>query len=139
MTAPLSEQQLADIRETLTGLPTAPPTDVREAGVQLLAEVERLRAERDAFADRVDTLTAVAKSNKRHVQAMGAELPAAESRGRALGHVAGLREAAEMVDVDDDCGCGGCDSCTSRQDAARIRAHADLLTAALGGIAGGGR
>lgn len=31
----------------------------------LLAEIERLRAERDAFADRVDTLTAVARSNRR--------------------------------------------------------------------------
>jgi hypothetical protein len=36
----------------------------------LLAELDRVRAERDAFADRVDTLTAVAKSNKRHVQEM---------------------------------------------------------------------
>jgi len=40
----------------------------------LLAELDRVRAERDAFADRVDTLTAVAKSNKRHVQEMYADL-----------------------------------------------------------------
>lgn len=33
----------------------------------LLAEIDRLRAERDAYCDRVDTLTAVAKGNKRHV------------------------------------------------------------------------
>ncbi|MFI7096787.1 hypothetical protein [Streptomyces lydicus] len=44
--------------------------DVRD----LLAELDRVRAERDAFADRVDTLTAVAKSNKRHVQDMYAEV-----------------------------------------------------------------
>lgn len=60
------------------------------------------------------------------------------AKGRATGHVAGLREAAEMVDVDDDCACGGCDSCTARQDAARIRAHADLMADALTGITGRG-
>lgn len=42
----------------------------------LLAEVDRLRTERDEFADRVDTLTSVAKGNKRHVQEMYAELAA---------------------------------------------------------------
>lgn len=46
----------------------------REDVPVLLAEVDRLRAERDAFAHRVDTLTAVAKSNKRHVQGMYADL-----------------------------------------------------------------
>jgi hypothetical protein len=46
----------------------------------LLAEVERLRAERDQFADRVDTLTAVAKGNKRHVQAMFGDLQTAQAR-----------------------------------------------------------
>lgn len=59
------------------------------------------------------------------------------AKGRAVGHVAGLREAAEMVDVDDDCECGGCDSCTARQDAVRIRAHADRMADALTGITGG--
>lgn len=52
------------------------------------------------------------------------------ARGRMAGRVAGLREAAALVDVDDDCGCGGCDSCTARQDAARIRDRAALITGA---------
>lgn len=50
----------------------------REDVPALLAELDRVRAERDAFADRVDTLTAVAKSNKRHVQEMHADLQEAK-------------------------------------------------------------
>nr|WSX25508.1 hypothetical protein OG690_38135 [Streptomyces tubercidicus] len=46
----------------------------REDVHDLLAELDRVRAERDAFADRVDTLTTVAKGNKRHVQGMYADL-----------------------------------------------------------------
>jgi hypothetical protein len=46
----------------------------RDHNPRVLAE--RLRAERDAYADRVDTLTSVAKGNKRHVQEMYAELAA---------------------------------------------------------------
>lgn len=38
------------------------------------AEHERVRSERGQFADRVDTLTKVAKGNKRHVQELYAEL-----------------------------------------------------------------
>jgi hypothetical protein len=148
MSAPLSGQRLAQIGDRVAGAASGPwrtevladgdggayvgvvaasgmcvlpPLDVdpgdvafiaaaREDVPALLAEIERLRA----------------------------ALAAAESRGRALGHVAGLREAAEMVDNDDTCVCGGCESCTSRQDAARIRAHADRLADALGGITGGG-
>lgn len=64
-----------------------PGTDVPA----LLAEVKRLRAERDAFADRVDTLTAVAKSNKRHVQTLAAELETAQAR------VAKLEQQAAVV------------------------------------------
>ena len=55
-----------------------------DAGAQLaravplvLAELDRVRVERDAFADRVDTLTAVAKGNKRHVRELYADLQAA--------------------------------------------------------------
>ena len=39
----------------------------------LLAEIDRLRVQRDAFCDRVDTLTSVAAGNKRHVISMAAE------------------------------------------------------------------
>lgn len=48
------------------------------------AEVEQLRAERDQFADRVDTLTAVAKGNKRHVAELMGDLSAAQARTAEL-------------------------------------------------------
>lgn len=40
---------------------------------ELSAEVERLRVQRDAYCDRVDTLTSVARSNQRHVVAVSEE------------------------------------------------------------------
>jgi hypothetical protein len=46
---------------------------------ELLAELDRLRAERDEFCNRVDTLTAVAKGNKRHVREMFLELQKAQA------------------------------------------------------------
>ncbi|MEU3826495.1 hypothetical protein AB0F36_14420 [Streptomyces sp. NPDC029080] len=45
----------------------------------LADEIRRLRAERDEFCNRVDTLTAVAKGNKRHVQEMFLELQKAQA------------------------------------------------------------
>jgi hypothetical protein len=57
MTAPL-----ADIRARHERTTHPDWRDDTDTG-QLLAEVDRLRAERDQFADRVDTLTAVCKSN----------------------------------------------------------------------------
>lgn len=38
---------------------------------------------------------------------------------------AGIREAASYIDNDDDCGCGGCDSCQPRAYAAELRRRAD--------------
>ncbi|MFP8944763.1 hypothetical protein ACLIYM_25475 [Streptomyces fenghuangensis] len=66
---------------------------------QYRAEVERLRAERDAFCDRVDTLTEVAKGNKRHVAELFAQLQTMqrerdEARER---YTTGLRRADEQV------------------------------------------
>lgn len=52
--------------------------DAHDAVPELLAELNRTRAERDAFADRIDTLTAVAKSNKAHVQTMYGDLQEAQ-------------------------------------------------------------
>ncbi|MFB7461253.1 hypothetical protein [Streptomyces sp. NPDC056188] len=49
-------------------------------GPDVDAELAKLRAERDKFCDRVDTLTAVAKGNKRHVQEMYLELQKAQAR-----------------------------------------------------------
>ncbi|MGY5127366.1 hypothetical protein [Streptomyces nigrescens] len=79
-----SPSELAAMAEAIVrtwGDRSAEPEDevgsTADAGAQLaralplvLAELERIRAERDAFADRVDTLTAIAKGNKRHVQDM---------------------------------------------------------------------
>lgn len=45
----------------------------------------------------------------------------------AAARAAGLREAAAMVDNDDTCGCGGCDTCIPRALAADIYARADAI------------
>jgi hypothetical protein len=45
----------------------------------------------------------------------------AETRATAL------REAADFVGNDDDCGCGGCDSCVPRKLADQLRAKADEI------------
>lgn len=42
----------------------------------------------------------------------------------AAEHARGLLDAAEIVDNDDDCGCGGCDSCVPRRLAAQVRERA---------------
>ena|GEM_PF-1767710 len=71
----------------------------------LLAEVERLRSERDQFADRVDTLTAVAKSNKRAHAGAVATVAALEQKRveleqqltAAQGEAAGHREHAAAL------------------------------------------
>jgi hypothetical protein len=67
--SPLSEQEALENAEAV----------LKEDVPALVAEVRRSRAERDEFADRVDTLTAVAKGNKRHVQAMFLELQKAQA------------------------------------------------------------
>ncbi|MFE2383953.1 coiled-coil domain-containing protein [Streptomyces misionensis] len=55
------------------------------------AEFERLKAERDEFCDRVDTLTAVAKGNKRHVAALVVQLQNMQrERDAAMARVAAL-------------------------------------------------
>ncbi|AVH59914.1 MULTISPECIES: hypothetical protein [Streptomyces] len=53
--------------------------NARAAAATLLAELDAVRKERDEFCDRVDTLTAVAKGNKRHVQEMFLELQKAQA------------------------------------------------------------
>ncbi|WP_199572669.1 hypothetical protein [Streptomyces murinus] len=72
------------------------------------AEFERLKAERDEFCDRVDTLTAVAKGNKRHVAELFAELQKMQrERDEALARVAELeaqrdRRRARLVALQND-------------------------------------
>lgn len=68
------------------------------------AEVDRVRADRDAFCDRVDTLTAVAQSNKRYVQEMFAELQTVRrERSEARARVAELEQRVnELVQQRDD-------------------------------------
>lgn len=92
MSAVLSAQQGADIRARLERARTTAGLGLWADGEYevivaalgdvpaLLAEVERLRADRDQFADRVDTLTAVAKGNKRHVRDLFGDLQTAQAR-----------------------------------------------------------
>ncbi|MCX5209733.1 hypothetical protein OG689_10605 [Kitasatospora sp. NBC_00240] len=66
------------------------------------AELDAARAERDAFADRVDTLTAVAKGNKRHVQEMYTDLlkaqaDAEQARAASTANAGTCRELVEQV------------------------------------------
>lgn len=68
----------------------------------LLTEVERLRSERDEFANRVDTLTKVAKGNKQHVQVLLGELEqqATAATGPREGdraHIAALETFADLA------------------------------------------
>jgi hypothetical protein len=53
----------------------------------MAAEIRSLRAERDKFCDRVDTLTAVAQGNKRHVQEMFLELQKAQAVLEQIRHL----------------------------------------------------
>lgn len=83
---PPTAQQLDTAREhEIRTLDLTPLMDDRSAAVisghlaVLLAEVDRLRAERDEFCNRVDTLTAVAKGNKRHVQELFLDLQKAQA------------------------------------------------------------
>jgi hypothetical protein len=79
---------------------------------RLAAELDAARAERDAFADRVDTLTAVAKGNKRHVQEMYTDLLKAQADAEqaraendrlrqqlAEARAAALTEGAELIET----------------------------------------
>lgn len=58
---------------------------------------------------------------------------APESAERRALRAAVFREAADLIDNDDTCGCGGCDSCTARKDADRLRARADEISGQTGG------
>lgn len=46
-------------------------------------------------------------------------------RARVAGRAEGIREAADLVGNDDDCTCGGCDTCVPRWYAAELRRRAD--------------
>lgn len=93
-TTPPTSQQLTTAREheirTLDLTPLM--NDLSAARVSgylatLLAEVDRLRAERDEFCNRVDTLTTVAKGNKRHVQELFLELQKAQAALTEIRHL----------------------------------------------------
>lgn len=70
------------------------------------------------------------------LDAVPALLADVERSQYAAGRVTGLLEAAEIVDNDDDCGCGGCDTCIPRALAAEIRDRAKTLAAERGGSRG---
>jgi hypothetical protein len=57
-----------------------------------------------------------------------------ELADRAAIRAAALREAADFVGNDDDCDCGGCDTCLPRKLAAELRRMADA--SGPGGVAG---
>jgi hypothetical protein len=58
-----------------------------------------------------------------------------EPANRAAIRAAALREAADFVGNDDDCDCGGCDTCLPRKLAAELRRLADAASGP-GGAAG---
>lgn len=83
----------ADREMTIRTLDLEPLMDDRSAAVisghlaALLGEIDRLRGERDEFCNRVDTLTAVARGNKRHVQEMFLELQKAQAALEEIRHL----------------------------------------------------
>jgi hypothetical protein len=82
-------------------------------------DVDRLRRDWVEMRDRTEALDA-------RVQALAAAvLPAPADR--AAIRAAALREAADFVGNDDDCGCGGCDTCLPRKLAAELRRLADVV------------
>lgn len=125
MSAPLSEQQLAAIRDRLdhardvAGRGDWPATEyaavvqVFDTVPMLLAEVERLREE---LAREQRLYAAYRKGAAEAGRAMRAEI----TKARA----AGLLDAAAIVDNGDDCDCGGCDTCIPRALARQIRDRA---------------
>ncbi|WP_075737480.1 hypothetical protein [Streptomyces acidiscabies] len=97
----LSAERLAKIRRDYADFSSDGTVRV------LLAEVDRLRVERDAFCDRVDTLTSVAMGNRRHVVAVTEEcqrLAAEVMELRAERHSTNesLSEAAETLRANRD-------------------------------------
>lgn len=69
---------------------------------QLKRERDQYRAERDAYCDRVDTLTAVAQGNKRHVQLMYADLQKAQAE-RDQYRAAAERAEAKLRKIQHGC------------------------------------
>ncbi|MCP9209522.1 hypothetical protein [Streptomyces cucumeris] len=68
--APLPPKREGQLRALLT----AGEALSSNAGWALLDELDRVRAERGVLADRIDTFTAVAKGNKRHVRELANSL-----------------------------------------------------------------
>lgn len=65
------------------------------------------------------------------------DAPAPAPADRAAIRAAALREAADYVGNDDDCECGGCDTCLPRKLAAELRRRADAASAehhTVGGV-----
>ncbi|MGW1160406.1 hypothetical protein ACWD48_19740 [Streptomyces sp. NPDC002519] len=95
MTQPLTNQQLdLDAIEALAANLYEYADQPEEADTlcdvhvpAMADEIRRLRAERDEFCKRVDTLTAVAKGNKRHVQELFGELQKAQAALEQIRHL----------------------------------------------------
>jgi uncharacterized coiled-coil DUF342 family protein len=97
----LEDRQMLQSPESVRELTADAVRVAEEAVAELRREHEesaRLRSERDEFCNRVDTLTAVAKGNKRHVSEMFAELQKVQrERDEALARVADLEEALSVA------------------------------------------
>ncbi|CAL9369780.1 hypothetical protein [Streptomyces sp. enrichment culture] len=94
-------------------LPVAAPAAPRETAAAILAVVETALG---------DTLTPDARAEA--LAGIAAVLPATTRHDTEI-RAAALREAADFVGNDDDCGCGGCDSCVPNKLAAELRRMAD--------------
>ncbi|MGW4602719.1 hypothetical protein ACWENS_05515 [Streptomyces sp. NPDC004532] len=87
---------------------TTAPADLREQ-LAAQAEAERTPEDRALF----DKLAAAVRAHK--------------ARERAVIRAQAYRDAADDIDNGDDCGCGGCDSCSVRAAAAHLRDRADQI------------
>ncbi|MEU5181215.1 hypothetical protein AB0G49_14295 [Streptomyces longwoodensis] len=120
-TAPHRPPSLAFVTIRPTGdTPDAVTVDAGAPGMSKAAVAHVLRQ----VADSMDT-AALADGE----QPIPYEPPRPHARGPATDPLAvyakGLRDGAAEIDNDDTCDCGGCDSCTARALAARLRALAD--------------
>jgi hypothetical protein len=134
------EGLLRDVDAVLAVLlgPIPPDTDIPTwtaiRAIQLMNEAGReTEAQRLALSQALGLGTGAPWDAIRDRAAELAALP--EPANRAAIRAAALREAADFVGNDDDCDCGGCDTCLPRKLAAELRRMADAASGP-GGVAG---
>jgi hypothetical protein len=134
------EGLLRDVDAVLAVLlgPIPPDTDIPTwtaiRAIQLMNEAGReTEAQRLALSQALGLGTGAPWDAIRDRAAELAALP--EPANRAAIRAAALREAADFVGNDDDCDCGGCDTCLPRKLAAELRRMADAASGP-GGVTG---